>query len=148
MISMTLQKRKYGDLEKFSTTQVLKMASRITSLWGESLSTHIATTQLSGQVLGVVTGETRGSMGFYRYKGKKAAIAVRPGKDINGHLNYLGGMQRGMLAGRGRKVLIRPKPFMRPGFQSWKATGEPKRIKEAVYEAYLKYNFSAGGNQQ
>ena len=150
MISMMLQKRKNGELDKFADTQILKMSARITSLWAESLSGHIAKTQLSGQVLNVATGETRSSMGFYRYKSgvhknRKASFAVRPGKNVNGHLNYLGGMQRGMLAGRGRKVLIRPKPFMRPGFLSWRATGEPKRIKEAVYQAYLKYNFPPGG---
>ncbi len=145
MISMSLRKRKNGDLDKFADTQILKMSARITSLWAESLTKSVKQTQLSGQVLNVVTGETRESMGFYRYKGRKASFAVRPGKNINGHLNYLGGMQRGMLAGRGRKVLIRPKPFMRPGFLSWKATGEPKRIKEAVYQAYLNYNFPPGG---
>lgn len=145
MISMSLRKRKNGDLDKFADTQLLKMGARITSLWAESLATHIKQSQLSGQVLNVVTGETRESMGFYRYKGRKASFAVRPGKNINGHLNYLGGMQRGMLAGRSCKVLIRPKPFMRPGFFSWKATGEPKRIKEAVYQAYLNYNFPSGG---
>jgi len=145
MISMTLRKRKNGDLDKFTDTQILKMAARITSLWALNLAEHIKQTQLSGQVLNVISGETKESMGFYRYKGRKASFAVRPGKNINGHLNYLGGMQRGMLAGRGRKVLIRPKPFMRPGYLSWKASGEPKRIKEAVYQAYLNHNFPPGG---
>lgn len=145
MISMTLRKRKNGDLDKFADTQLLKMSARITSLWALSLADHIKQTQLSGQVLDVISGETKESMGFYRYKGRKASFAVRPGKNINGHLNYLGGMQRGMLAGRGRKVLIRPKPFMRPGYLSWKSTGEPKRIKEAVYQAYLNHNFPSGG---
>lgn len=145
MISMTLKTKKYGDLEKFADTQLIKMSARITSLWGESLANYIRETQLSGQVLNVITGKTRASMGFYKLKDKKASMAVRPGKNVKGHLNYLGGMQRGMLAGRGRKVLIRPKPFMRPGFRAWRASGEPRRIKEAVFQAYLQKNFAKEG---
>lgn len=147
MISMTVQTKKYGDLGKFADNELIKMSARITSLWGESLANYIRETQLSGQVLNIITGETRASMGFYKLKkNKKATMVVRPGKDVKGHLNYLGGMQRGMLAGRGRKVLIKPKPFMKPGFRAWRATGEPRRIKEEVFKAYLEHSFSSGGS--
>lgn len=144
MISMTLRKRQFGDLEKFADDQLVRMSARITSLWGENLAGYIAGHQLSGQVLNVVTGETKGSMGFYKLKDRKASMAVRPGRNVAGHLNYLAGMQRGMLAGHNRKVIIRPKPFMKPGFRAWRSSGEPKRIKEAVFEAYLKHNFGQG----
>jgi hypothetical protein len=147
MISMMVQTKKYADLGKFADIELVKMSARITSLWGESLANYIRENELSGQVLQVVTGETRASMGFYKLKkDKKATMVVRPGKNIKGHLNYLGGMQRGMLAGRGRKVLIRPKPFMKPGFRAWRATGEPRRIKEEVFQAYLKKSFAQGSN--
>jgi hypothetical protein len=106
MISMTVQTKKYGDLGKFADNELLKMSARITSLWGESLANYIRENQLSGQVLQVVTGETRASMGFYKLKkDKKATMVVRPGKGVKGHLNYLAGMQRGMLAGAGVKYL-------------------------------------------
>lgn len=147
MISMTIQTKKYGDLGKFADNELIKMSARITSLWGESLANYIRETQLSGQVLNIITGETRASMGFYKLKkNKKATMVVRPGKNVKGHLNYLAGMQRGMLAGRGRKVIIRPKPFMKPGFRAWRATGEARRIKEEVFKAYLEHSFSSGGS--
>lgn len=134
---MTLTRTRRGDLAKFADVDTLKMAVRITNLWAASLAEYIRANELSGQALNVETGETRDSMGFYRFKGKKASFAVRPGKGIAGHLNYLGGMQRGMLAGRGRKAIIRPKPFMRPGYQGWRASGAPRDIKAAVFAAYL-----------
>jgi|GEM_PF-5799290 len=137
MISMTITRKRLGDLDRFADRDVEKMSARITDLWAENFADFVRRNELSGQALKVVSGETRTSVGFYKLKDSKASFAVRPGKGIPGHLNYLAGMQRGMLAGRGRKVVIRPKPFMRPGFVAWKATGEPRRIKEAVFAAYL-----------
>jgi hypothetical protein len=146
MIGMALARKRSGDLSKFADADALKMAARITNLWAASLADYIRANELSGQILDVQTGETRGSMGFYRYKGKKASFAVRPGKGVAGHLNYLAGMQKGMLAGRGRKVIIRPKPFMRPGYRTWKASGAPTSIKKAVYAAYLDKAFPKGAS--
>ena len=139
MISMSVTKKQMGDLDRFSDVDVTKMSARITNLWAESYAEYVRVMELSGQALRVRTGETRASVGFYKFKNSKATFAVRLGKNIPGHLNYLAGMQRGMLAGRGRKVVIRPHPFMRPGFAAWKASGSPRRIKEAVFAAYLEH---------
>lgn len=137
MIGMTITQKGQGGLERFADVEAQKMANRITNLWAENFAEYVRVMELSGQVLDVQTGETRESVGFFKFKGAKASYAVRPGAGISGHLNYLAGMQRGMLAGRGRKVIIRPKPFMRPGFSAWKASGAPRNIQQSVYGSYL-----------
>lgn len=137
MIGMVLTRKQHGDLQQLADHVTVKMAARITNLWAETFAEYVRRTQLSGQVLAVRTGETRASVGFFKLKGTKASFAVRPGKDVPGRLNYLAGMQRGMLAGPGRKVIIRPKPFMKPGLETWRSSGAARDIKNAVLAAYI-----------
>lgn len=172
MNGIVLARRKYGDLDKFAEEVRTKMSARILNLMAEEFSDYVRRSKLSGQVLGVRSGATRKSMGFYQLKkAKSPTYVVRPGKNIDGHLNYLGGMQRGMMitpksgewvyirdhsqkvsakgkvysaiTARVRAALVRPRPFMRPAWQEWK--GNARGLMKSVYNAYVERAFSGSG---
>lgn len=167
MIGITLERRKYGDLDKFADDVRTKMSARILNIISENFSEYIKRSKLSGQVLGVRTGKTRESMGFYQLKrAKTPTYVVRPGRGIDGRLNYLGGMSRGMLitprrgefiyirdeAGRitakVRAATVHARPFMGPGWKEFRASGNLRGIMTAVYNAYTVRAFSEGGDGQ
>lgn len=155
-VGITLSRRKYGDLDKFASDVKVKMSSRILSIMAFEFSDYVKRSKLSGQVLNVRTGKTRESMGFYKLKRNKSpTFVIRPGRDIDGRLNYLGGMQRGMLitpkrgewvyirddqgqiTARVRAATVHARPFMRPGWKEYKSGGNVKAIMRNVYAAYL-----------
>lgn len=167
MVGITLARRKYGDLDKFAEAVRTKMGKRILNLMAESLSEHVKKTQLSGQALNSRSGKTRESMGFYQLKrGKGAAYVIRPGRNIEGRLNYLGGMSRGMLitpkrgefiyirdesgkiTAKLKSTVVRARPFMVPGWKSFKATGNVRRIMTSVYSAYAQREFKNDGGAE
>ena len=153
MNAFTLARRKYGDLDKFADEVRTKMSARILNLVAEQFSDYVRRSKLSGQVLGVRSGKTRESMGFYRLKrAKSPTYVVRPGRGIDGRLNYLGGMSRGMLiapkngewvyirdengkiTARVKSAVVKPRPFMAPAWLEWK--GNARGLMKAVYKAY------------
>ena len=163
MTGITLSRRKYGDLDKFAADVKVKMSSRILSIMAYEFSEYVKRSKLSGQVLSVRTGKTRESMGFYKLKRSRSpTFVIRPGRGVDGRLNYLGGMQRGMLitpkrgewvyirdesgdiTARVRAATIHAKPFMRPGWSEYKSGGNVKTIMRSVYAAYL--NRAFGGS--
>lgn len=84
----------------------------------EGLAEYVVDRKLSGQVLSVRTGETRGSTTFYKIK--EGMFGVRPGVGIRGSLNYLIRFERG-----GR-------PFMGPAYREYSASGQPEEIARSV----------------
>jgi hypothetical protein len=159
MNAFTLVRRKYGDLDKFAKDTRTKMGARILNLIAEQYSDYVRRSKLSGQVLNVRSGKTRESMGFYQLKrAKSPTYVVRPGRGIDGRLNYLGGMSRGMLiapkqgewiyirdesgkiTARMKSVVVRPKPFMVPAWKEWK--GNARTLMRGVYNAYVDKAFS------
>jgi hypothetical protein len=163
MIGVTLARRKYGDLDKFAGEVQTKMSARILNIMANDFSEYVKRTKLSGQVLGVRSGKTRESMGFYQLKrAKSPTYVVRPGRGIDGRLNYLGGMSRGMLitpkrgefiyirddagniTARVRAATVRARPFMAPAWSEYKSSGNVRAIMTGVYNAYLERAFSGG----
>ena len=160
MSGVVLSRRKYGDLEKFTSEAKTKLSARILNPMADQFADYVKRSKLSGQVLGTRSGRTRESMGFYQLKrGKGPAYVVRPGRGINGRLNYVGGMSRGMLlspkkgdwlyirdeegriTARVRSAIVRPRPFMVPGWKEFKAGGNVRGIMRGVYAAYLEKAF-------
>lgn len=160
MTGVVLSRRKYGDLDKFTAEVKTKLGARILNLMAEQFSDYVKRSKLSGQVLNARSGKTRDSMGFYQLKrGKGPAYVIRPGRGITGRLNYLGGMSRGMLlspkkgewlyirdeegriTARIRSAIIKPRPFMVPGWKEFKASGNVRGIMRGVYAAYLERAF-------
>lgn len=160
MNAFTLIRRKYGDLEKFAEDTRTKMGARILNLIAEQYADYVRRSKLSGQVLNVRSGKTRESMGFYQLKrAKSPTYVVRPGRGIDGRLNYLGGMSRGMLiapkkgewiyirddsgkiTARVKSAVVRPRPFMVPAWQEWK--GNARTLMRGVYNAYVQREFSS-----
>lgn len=84
----------------------------------EELAEHVVNRKLSGQVLNVRTGTTRGSTTFYKIK--EGMFGVRPGVGIRGALNYLIGFERGS------------RPFMGPAYREYSASGRPEKIARAA----------------
>jgi len=151
---VTLSRRKYGDLAKFASDVNLKMGNRILSILAAEFSEYVKRSKLSGQVLAVGSGKTRESMGFYKLKRSKGpTFVVRPGRGIDGRLNYLGGMSRGMMitpkkgewvyirneageiTARVKAATVHARPFMVPAWNEYK--GNVRTISRAVYGAYL-----------
>lgn len=164
MIGLTLARRKYGDLDRFADDVQKKMSSRILNIIAENFSEYIKRSKLSGQVLGVRSGKTRESMGFYRLKREKTpAYAIRPGRGIDGRLNYLGGMSKGMLiapkkgefiyirddagniTAKVRSATVHARPFMGPGWKEFRSTGNLRGIMKSVYAAYVQHEFKGDG---
>lgn len=141
MIALTLTRTKYLDLDSFAEDEVPKMGNRTLNLISEAFADYVRRNKLSGQVLDVLTGETRGSVGFYKIKSARTSKwVVRPGMGVPGHLNYLAGFGRGMMVSvRGRSFTVHPRPFMKPGWKEFRASGEPRRIARAVRAAYLEH---------
>jgi hypothetical protein len=159
MNAFTLARRKYGDLDKFAEDTRTKMGARILNLIAEQYSEYVKRSKLSGQVLSARTGKTRESMGFYQLKrAKSPTYVIRPGRGIDGRLNYLGGMSRGMLiapkngewiyirdeegkiTARVKSAIVRPRPFMVPAWQEYK--GNARSLMKAVYNSYVQREFS------
>jgi hypothetical protein len=162
MNGIVLARRKYGDLDKFADEVRTKMSARILNLMAEEFSDYVRRSKLSGQVLSVRSGKTRESMGFYQMKkAKSPTYVVRPGRGINGRLNYLGGMSRGMMimpkrgewvyirddsgkiTARVKSAIVRSRPFMAPAWQEWK--GNARGFMKGVYNAYVERAFSGSG---
>lgn len=142
MIGITLVRKRYINLEGFASDEAPKMMSRVVNILSEDFAKYVQENKLSGQVLNVVSGETRGSVGFYQVKAGAGRFGlkyvVRPGKGVPGHLNYLVGMGRGMMVSvRGKAYTVRARPFMQPGWSEYRASGKPKQIKDAVLASYL-----------
>lgn len=159
MTGVTLARRKYGDLEKFADETRTKMSKRILNLMAEQFSNYVGQSKLSGQVLGVKSGKTRDSMGFYQLKrANTPTYVIRPGRGIAGRLNYLSGMSRGMVVApkRGdwvyirdesgeitakvRSAIVRARPFMQPAWQEWRSNA--RGLMQGVYNAYVARAFS------
>jgi hypothetical protein len=82
------------------------------------------------------TGETRESIGSYRYKSKAPAYTVRAGIGIPGNLNYLAGLYRGKAVSRGGKAFsyARKRGLVNDGWKAWGGAGK----LSAAYEEILK----------
>jgi len=79
---------------------------------------------LSGQVLQVITGETRASVKFF--KERPGRFGVRPGVGVPGNLNYLAGLAR-----RGYE-------FMRTSNQAFQSANRPREIAERVMRGIIR----------
>jgi hypothetical protein len=141
MIGLTLARTKHLDLDSFADSDVPKMGNRMLNLISEAFAEYVRRNKLSGQVLDVISGETRDSVGFYKIRNARTSKwVVRPGLGIPGHLNYLAGFARGMMVSvRGHAYTVRPRPFMKPGWKEFRASGEVKKITGAVRAAYLSH---------
>jgi len=163
MTGLTLSRRKYGDLDQFAEAVRVKMSKRILNLMAEQFSDYVKRSKLSGQVLSVRSGRTRNSMGFFQLKrARTPTYVIRPGRNVDGHLNYLGGMQRGMLlapkhgewlyirerdaSGKPGKIIARvrsatvhARPFMTPAWKEWR--GNASSLMRRVYGAYAEREF-------
>jgi hypothetical protein len=67
------------------------------------------------------TGETKGSIGAYRFKGEKPAYLVKAGIGIPGNLNYLAGLYRGRAHSRSGKEFsyARKRNLIVEGWKKW-----------------------------
>lgn len=89
----------------------------------EDFAQFVRDNYLSGQVLGVRTGETRESTRFF--KSQPGVFGVRPGVGVRGSLNYLNRFERGAL------------PFMGPAYRAYTSSGEPERIGNRIMGAII-----------
>lgn len=104
------------------------IAALITNAISEEYAGFVRENYLSGQVLNVITGETRDSVKFFQRR-KTASLVeygVRPGVGIQGSLNYLAGMAR------------RGYAFMQPSVQTFAAANQPENIAERVMNGIIR----------
>ena len=86
------------------------------------------------------TGETRGSIGRYRYKTKAPAYVVKAGVGIPGSLNYLAGLYRGRAVSRSGKVFDYKggaRPMLEESWKAWGGKGKLETISEEVLEKMI-----------
>lgn len=121
MIDITYQRR--GNFVKF-IDNLLRVENRIANEVSAEFAEYVKTHKLSGQVLGVRTGETRESVKFFKLK--SGEFGVRPGSGVPGRLNYLLRFERGT------------KPFMAPSLQEFVASNQHLRIADRVIEGWNK----------
>jgi len=122
---LTIDVRRYGErnFKEFIKAQPA-VGNLIVNAIAESYKLFLQRNYLSWQVLGIRTGETRGSVRFFKLS--TGAFGVRPGYGIRGRLNYLLRFERG------------ERPFMKPSFEAYKRTGEHKEIMVRIYNAVEK----------
>lgn len=123
MLSVDVQRYGERHFQDFIKAQP-GIGNLIANAIAERYKRYLQQRYLSGQVLGVRTDETRGSVKFFKLK--TGVFGVRPGYGITGRLNYLYRFERG------------DKPFMRPSFDAYVATGEPLEIASRIYNAMQK----------
>jgi len=72
------------------------------------------------------TGETKGSIGTYRFKGEKPVYVVKAGCGITGNLNYLAGLYRGKAHSRSGKEFsyARKRDLINESWKKWGGTGK------------------------
>ena len=85
------------------------------------------------------TGETKGSIGKYRYKTKNPAYVVKAGVRIPGNLNYLAGLYRGHAVTKSGKVFsyARKRDLINDGWKSWGGKGKLEAISEEMLEKMI-----------
>jgi hypothetical protein len=91
------------------------------------------------------TGETKGSIDTYRFKGKKPAYVVKAGVGIPGNLNYLAGLYRGEARSRSGKLFsyARKRDLIIEGWKKW---GGDRMLQSASRETLEKMIAEKGGN--
>jgi len=117
---MDLKVERKGDIKftRFIQAQS-KIGNYIVSEVSKSFSDYVRNKYLSGQVLGVISGETKASTKFF--KQKTGVFGIRPGVGIRGSKNYLSGLSKYGYS------------FMNPAFNSFKTSGLHKQIIEKIY---------------
>ncbi len=167
MLSMQIIKKRDKDFwDKFAKTQP-NVANIAVADAAADYRDFLKSGYLSGQALGVVTGETRESVNIFQYRRRKGQWAVRPGVGIRGSLNYLKIFERGggeIIAKRGdnpflyfdplggwtmknppnpgkpirkRVVMLPGHPFMAPSFAAFRAAGSAMAAIKKSYDAWL-----------
>ena len=86
------------------------------------------------------TGETKNSIGSYRYKGKKPAYVVKAGAGIKGGLNYLLGLYRGYrgVSGSGKVMYTKKRDLITGGWKDWGGEGRLEAVSEEMLERMIK----------
>jgi hypothetical protein len=86
------------------------------------------------------TGETKESIGAYRYKSKTPAYIVKAGLGIPGNLNYLAGLYRGEAVSRSGKRFsyARKRDLINDGWASWGGGAKIESAYNEVLEGVIK----------
>jgi len=119
MLEIDVRKAADGGIDNL-VKDMPKVRGRMVYAVATAYAKEVRKGYLSGQVLGVITGQTRKSVKAVRKD--KGVYVVRPGVGIRGGLNYLRRFERG------------DRPFMGPSFEAFRAGGRPGQIMTAVLE--------------
>ena len=86
-----------------------------------------------------ITGKTRESIGFYRFKGKNPAYAVKAGAGVPGNLNYLSGLYRGRAVSQSGKAFeySRKRDMLEESWAKWGGYSRAAEIGEEVMKKHL-----------
>lgn len=126
---LSVDVRRYGErtFRDFIKAQP-GIGNLIANAIAEKYAEYLRRNYFSGQSFAVKTGETRRSVKFLKMDKiyPEGVFFVRPGIGIEGMLNYLYPFERGS------------RPFMKPSFASFDATGEPLKIAQRIYNAMEK----------
>jgi hypothetical protein len=119
MMELDIRRDPEGGLKRMQE-EFPNIGNRIVGAIGSAYAKELRRTVFSGQVFQKITGETKKSVRHYKLE--KGIWAVRPGKGIKGRLNYLYRFERG------------ERPFMKPSWQRFQGTGQPKKVMQWVYD--------------
>jgi hypothetical protein len=120
VFDIDIVRRRPGSLKKLGEATPA-IGNLIANAISADYAKYVRLHYLSGQVLGVRTGETRESTKFF--KEDTGVFGVRPGVGIRGRLNYLMKYERGS------------RPFMKPSKERYQASGAPGDIAKRIYDA-------------
>ena len=124
MLQLQVKRYKEGEGLKELGEATPAIGNLIANAIAEDYAKYLRRNYLSGQVLGVRSGQTRSSTRFFKMN--TGVFGVRPGSGIPGRLNYLLKFERGGRA------------FMEPSFRSYKATGRHIEIMLRIVNAMLR----------
>jgi len=124
MLELQVQRLKPGGGFRQLGKDTPAIGNLITNAIAEDYARFVRERYLSGQVLGVQSGQTRASVRFF--KEDVARFGVRPGVGVKGRLNYLLKFERG------------DRPFMEPSFREYQSTRRHLEIMQRITNAMFR----------